>query len=225
MTTRAGNGRYENPADLPGRIPVFPLSGALLLPTGQMPLSIFEPRYLAMVDHAMASERIIGMVQPRLNQSDRSAIPQMADVGCAGRIVQFAETGDSRYLITLAGICRYRILEEIDVNTPFRQCNVSAAAYADDFNPKYGEDAVDRQALLQAFRHYLIAKDLETDWDSVNEASNASLVTALAMMAPAGPAEKQALLEACDHKSRAELLIAITEIALAGGSEPFSSLQ
>jgi len=204
---------------------VFPLSGALLLPAGQMPLNIFEPRYLAMVDHAMAGDRIIGMVQPRLNQSDRSAIPQMADVGCAGRIIQFAETGDERYLITLAGICRFRIVDEAAVGTPFRQCNVSAAAYASDFDPKKGEDAVDRQALLQAFRHYLAANELEADWDSVNEASNASLVTALAMMAPAGPAEKQALLEAPDHKSRAELLIAITEIALAGGSEPSSSLQ
>ena len=222
---RAGNGRYEKPADLPDRIPVFPLSGALLLPAGQMPLNIFEPRYLAMFDHAMTSDRIIGMVQPRLNQSDRSAIPQLSDVGCAGRIVQFAETGDGRYLITLAGICRFRILAEADVDTPFRQCDVSVAAYADDFNPKNGEDAVDREALLQAFRHYLVANDLEADWESVNEASNASLVTALAMMAPAGPAEKQALLEACDHKSRAELLIAITEIALAGGSEPSSSLQ
>jgi Lon protease-like protein len=222
---RAGNGRYKKPADLPGRIPVFPLSGALLLPAGQMPLNIFEPRYLAMVDHAMTTDRIIGMVQPRLNQSDRSAIPQMAEVGCAGRIVQFAETGDGRCLITLAGICRFRILEEADVSTPYRQCNVSAAAYGDDFNPKKGEDAVDRQSLLQAFRHYLVANDLEADWDSVNEASNASLVTTLAMMAPAGPAEKQALLEASDHKSRAELLIAITEIALAGGSEPSSSLQ
>ena len=222
---RAGNGRYEKPADLPDRIPVFPLSGALLLPAGQMPLNIFEPRYLAMFDHAMTSDRIIGMVQPRLNQSDRSAIPQLSDVGCAGRIVQFAETGDGRYLITLAGICRFRILAEADVDTPFRQCDVSVAAYADDFNPKNGEDAVDREALLQAFRHYLVANDLEADWESVNEASNASLVTALAMMAPAGPAEKQALLEACDHKSRAELLIAITEIALAGGSGPSSSLQ
>ena len=222
---RAGNGRYQKPADLPGRISVFPLSGALLLPAGQMPLNIFEPRYLAMIDHAMATDRIIGMVQPRFNQSDRSAIPQMADIGCAGRIVQFAETGDGRYLITLAGICRFRILDEADVNTPFRQCNMSAAAYADDFNPKKGEDAVDRKSLLHAFRHYLVANDLEADWDSVNEASNASLVTALAMMAPAGPAEKQALLEADDHKSRAQLLIAITEIALAGGSEPSSSLQ
>ena len=222
---RAGNGRYEKPADLPGRISVFPLSGALLLPAGQMPLNIFESRYLAMVDHALATDRIIGMVQPRFNQSDRSAIPQMADIGCAGRIVQFAETGDGRYLITLAGICRFRILAEVDVSTPFRQCNVSADAYADDFNPKKGEDAVDRGSLLQVFRQYLVANDLEADWESVNEASNASLVTALAMMAPAGPAEKQALLEACDHKSRAELLIAITEIALAGGSESSSSLQ
>ena len=222
---RAGNGRYDKPADLPGRISVFPLSGALLLPAGQMPLNIFESRYLAMVDHALATDRIIGMVQPRFNQSDRSAIPQLADIGCAGRIVQFAETGDGRYLITLAGICRFRILAEVDVSTPFRQCNVSADAYADDFNPKKGEDAVDRGSLLQVFRQYLVANDLEADWESVNEASNASLVTALAMMAPAGPAEKQALLEACDHKSRAELLIAITEIALAGGSESSSSLQ
>jgi Lon protease-like protein len=222
---RAGNGRYEKPADLPCRISVFPLSGALLLPAGQLPLNIFESRYLAMVDHVMAIDRIIGMVQPRFNQSDRLTVPQMADIGCAGRIVQLAETGDGRYLITLAGICRFRILAEAAVNTPFRQCDVSAEAYADDFKPKKGEDAVDRDALLGVFRQYLAANNLEADWDSVNEASNASLVTALAMMAPAGPAEKQALLEACDHKSRAELLIAITEIALAGGSESSSSLQ
>ncbi|MGQ7794372.1 LON peptidase substrate-binding domain-containing protein [Faunimonas sp. B44] len=224
MTVQAGNHRYEGPADLPDTIPVFPLAGALLLPSGQLPLNVFEPRYVAMIDWALKRDRIVGMIQPRLDQVARQAEPDLCAIGCAGRIVQFSETGDGRYLVTLSGISRFTVLEEIEVSTPFRQCRVSAAGFADIAEPRQGEAEVDRESLLRTFRCYLDAHGLEADWESVNKASNASLVTALSMMSPWGPSEKQALLEAADHARRAETLIAITEIALAGGGAS-SSLQ
>ena len=219
MAIMAGCKCYHGPEDLPRRIPVLPLSGALLLPNGQMPLNIFEPRYLAMVDAVLGGHRLIGMIQPELGEPENAYAPALCRVGCAGRIVQFAETGEGRYLVTLSGVCRFEVLEEEDGTTPYRQCRVSAEPFANDFEPKKGEEAVDRIALLRTFRAYLEANGLEADWESVNRASNAGLVTALSMMSPWGPAEKQALLEAPDLKSRARTLIAITEIALAGGGD------
>src|SRR5215207_1288739 len=204
----AGNKCYRSPEDLPSEIPVLPLSGALLLPNGQMPLNIFEPRYVEMVDAAMAGDRLIGMIQPRLGQPDEASEAALCDIGCAGRIVQFAETGDGRYLITLVGVCRFEVAEEVASGALYRRCRVSASPFADDFEPKKGEDEVDRARLLKTFRAYLDAHGLEADWESVNRASNAGLVTALSMMSPWGAAEKQALLEAPDHKTRAEALVA-----------------
>jgi Lon protease-like protein len=218
MAIMAGSKCYRGPQDIPPRIPVFPLSGALLLPNGQMPLNIFEPRYIAMVDAALGGNRLIGMIQPELSEAETARSPALCRVGCAGRIVQFAEMGDGRYLITLSGVCRFAVVEEDEApGTPYRQCRIAAEPFLDDFEPKKGEEAVDRAALLRTFRAYLDANGLEADWESVERASNAGLVTALSMMSPWGPAEKQALLEAPDHKSRASTLIAITEIALAGG--------
>jgi Lon protease-like protein len=200
---------------LPDIIPVFPLSGGLLLPRGHMPLNVFEPRYLAMVDAALAGDRIIGMIQPEEEGDDDSAdqAPPLRSVGCAGRITAFSETDDGRYLITLTGLARFRVLEEISTNTPYRMCRVTAEPFAADFAVR-GEAEVDRDTLLDAFRAYLEANDLEADWDSVDNASNESLVNAIAMIAPYGPAEKQALLEAPDLKTRAETLVALTEISL-----------
>ena len=218
MTVLAGNRGYDATGDIPDRVPVFPLSCALLLPNGQMPLNIFEPRYLAMVDAALASDRVIGMVQPRLDEREKSARPALCEVGCLGRITQFSETGDGRYLITLSGITRFRIISEESVETPYRQCRISLAGFDDLQDPRRGEDNVDRTALLRAFRSYLKANDLEADWESVGRASNAGLVTALSMMSPWGAAEKQALLESPDHAARARTLIALTEFALAGDS-------
>lgn len=212
----AGNRRYEGPGDLPGSVPVFPLSGALLLPSGQMPLNIFEPRYMQMVDFAIAGDRLVGMIQPALDASENAAHPPLCEVGCVGRITQFSETGDGRYLVTLSGVSRFRVLEEIDSGTAFRQCRVEFEAFPDLAEPRKGEDSVDREALLRTFRAYLKANGLEADWESVERASNAGLVTALSMMSPWGPPEKQALLESPDHAARADTLIAITEIALAG---------
>jgi uncharacterized protein len=209
------NAQYRGPIEMPGVIPVFPLPGALLLPRGQMPLNIFEPRYLAMVDDALRDgHRLIGMIQPDVahGQTDK---PRLYTIGCAGRITQLAESGDGRYLIELTGVARFRIEEELKVATPYRQCRVTYAPFADDFIARKGENAVDRSALLSALTEFLKANELKADWEGIERAPNEALVNALSMMSPYGTAEKQALLEAPDLKTRAEILIAITEIELA----------
>ena len=212
-----GNARYLKPADLPEAIPVFPLTGALLLPGGQLPLNIFEPRYLTMFDDALASHRLIGMVQPVFGaeRTDDPATdtPALCQVGCIGRITSFAETGDGRYIVSLTGVCRYRLLQEVRGGKSYRSFRI--APFIADLSANDDEHSVDREALLAAFKAYLDANKLEADWESVERASNTTLVNSMAMMSPYGPAEKQALLEAPDLKTRAETLIAITEIVLA----------
>jgi hypothetical protein len=180
-----------------------------------MPLNIFEPRYLAMVDDALRDgHRLIGMIQPDAANAS-SDKPSLYKIGCVGRITQLAESGDGRYLIELTGVARFRIEEEPKVATPYRQCRVTYAPFADDFIARKGENAVDRTALLAALTDFLKANDLKADWEGIERAPNEALVNALAMMSPYGTAEKQALLEAPDLKTRAEVLIAITEIELA----------
>ena len=211
---QAGNAHYTKASDVPERIAIFPLSAALLLPDGRMPLNIFEPRYLKMVDDVMIGNRVIGMVQPRLDGALRKdGEPELCDVGCCGRITSFAESGDGRYLISLQGICRFRVAEELAVKTPYRQCLIKP--FGADLDMAAGEEDVDREALLKAFHDYLEANGMQADWESVSRAENGTLVNALSMMSPYGPAEKQALLEAPDLKTRAETLVAITEMALA----------
>lgn len=210
------NAEYRGPIDLPGTIPVLPLPGALLLPRGQMPLNIFEPRYLAMIDDSLRDgHRLIGMIQPDPAHSGRADKPPLYQIGCVGRITQFAESGDGRYLLELTGVARFRIEEELTVNTDYRQCRVTYAPFADDFVARKGENAVDRKALLRALNDFMKANDLKADWEDIDKASNEALVNALSMMSPYGPPEKQALLEAPDLKTRAEILVAITEIELA----------
>jgi hypothetical protein len=216
---------YRGSADLPQTIPVFPLPGALLLPRGQMPLNIFEPRYLAMVDDSLRDgHRLIGMIQPDPAHPGPQDKPNLFKVGCVGRITQFAETGDGRYLIQLTGVARFRVEEELKVATAYRQCRVSTVPFADDFIARKGEEQVDRKKLLESLSAFLKANNLKTDWAGIESAPNEALVNALAMMSPYGSAEKQALLEAPDLKSRAEILIAVTEIELAkktqGGDTP-----
>ena len=180
-----------------------------------MPLNIFEPRYLAMVDDALRDgHRLIGMIQPDAANAS-SDKPSLYKIGCVGRITQLAESGDGRYLIELTGVARFRIEEEPKVATPYRQCRVTYAPFADDFIARKGENAVDRTALLAALTDFLKANDLKADWEGIERAPNEALVNALSMMSPYGTAEKQALLEAPDLKTRAEVLIAITEIELA----------
>jgi uncharacterized protein len=212
----AMNVTYHGPDDLPDVIPVFPLPGALLLPRGQLPLNIFEPRYLAMIDDALRSGlRLIGMIQPDPAHPGTEDKPSLYKIGCVGRLTQIAESGDGRYLIQLTGIARFRIEQELDGATPYRQCRVSFEPFNGDFVAHMGEDDVDRSRLLQALKDFLEANHLKADWQGIENAPNEALVNALAMMSPFGAAEKQALLEAADLKTRAELLVAVTEIELA----------
>jgi uncharacterized protein len=221
------NAIYKGPDDLPGVIAIFPLPGALLLPRGQMPLNIFEPRYLAMIDDAFRSgTRVIGMIQPDPAHPGRvENKPNLFGVGCIGRISQLAESGDGRYLVQLTGVARFRIEEELALGTPYRQCRVTYQPFIDDFTARKGEDEVDRKAVLRALADFLKANNLKADWGGIENAPNEALVNALAMMSPYGAAEKQALLEAPDLKTRAEILIAVTEIELAKGKTGESTLQ
>src|SRR6266478_679502 len=219
------NAAYRNPGDLAAVIPVFPLPGALLLPRGQMPLNIFEPRYVAMIDDSLrGGHRLIGMIQPDAAHPGPESKPNLYKIGCVGRITQIAESGDGRYLMQLTGVARFRVEEELAVMTPYRQCRVTFAPFTDDFVARRGEDAVDRKSLLRALSDFLKANKLKADWDGIENAPNEALVNALAMMSPYGTAEKQALLEAPDLKTRAEILVAATEIELAkktsGGETP-----
>lgn len=215
---------YKGSADLPENIPVFPLAGALLLPRGQMPLNIFEPRYLALVDDSLRDgHRLIGMIQPDPTHPGTEDKPTLFKVGCIGRITQLAESGDGRYLMQLTGVARFRVEEELTVATAYRQCRVTYQPFTDDFVARKGEDEVDRKALLEALSAFLKANNLKTNWEEIENAPNEAVVNALAMMSPYGVPEKQALLEAPDLKSRAEILVAVTEMELAkktaGGGE------
>ena len=210
------NAVYRGPNDLPKTIPVFPLAGALLLPRGQMPLNIFEPRYLAMIDDSLRDgHRLIGMIQPDTSKPGSEDKPNLYKIGCVGRITQLAETGDGRYLVQLTGVARFRIEDELAVATDYRQCQVTYAPFADDFVARKGEEAVNRKAVLDALSAFLKANKLKADWEGIENAPNEALVNALAMMSPYGSAEKQAMLEAPDLKTRAEILVAVTEIELA----------
>ena len=215
--TKAGNKTYQHAGDLPDIIPVFPLSGALLLPTGNMPLNIFEPRYMAMTDHALCHDRLIGVIQPDLEGAEGPDGPMLCRMGCIGRITGFQETGDGRYMMNLTGVCRFNVVEEVAPMQGFRQARIQVPD-SEFLSPRpetKGEGVINRELLLQTFRRYLEVNEMDTDWDAVERTDDATLVTALCMMSPYGAAEKQALLEADDLFIRAETLVAITEIELA----------
>jgi uncharacterized protein len=216
---------YKGPADCPDTLPLFPLPGALLLPRGQMPLNIFEPRYLAMIDQALRTHRMIGMIQPDADEAGASLHPKLYSIGCAGRITQFSETGDGRYLITLTGVARFKVQAEIDNIMPYRQAHIAFEPYLTDFTARYGEDEVDREGVIKALQGFVAAHHLKLDWKGVEEAPNEALVNALCMMSPFGIREKQALLEAQNLKIRAEALIALTQIELARSNGGETTLQ
>jgi len=205
--------RYRRPEDLAQRIPVFPLAGALLLPRADLPLNIFEPRYLAMIEHALAGDRLIGMIQPAAGD-ELGDVPALMKVGCVGRITSWSETPDDRALITLTGVSRFQIVEELDTDTPFRQVIANYHPFAADLASGAGSSEVNRPALLKAFRDYLDANNMSADWKEVDSASTEVLVNTLSLLAPYPPQEKQALLEAPDLKTRADVLVALTEVAL-----------
>jgi Uncharacterized protein, similar to the N-terminal domain of Lon protease len=214
---------YETPYDSPEVLPVIPLYGAILFPRAQIPLNIFEPRYLSLVDDALKSDRFIGIIQPTepddKNNPD-SPPSALQKIGCSGRITQFLETGDGRYLITLTGVSRFEMVKELSPRTPYRMCCVDYKAFAKDAVAKLGEQDVDRLSLLETLKRYAMLSDIQFDWQAISEAPNEALVNALSLMSPFGAAEKQALLEAADLKSRAELLTALTEIEMAKSGIP-----
>ncbi|HEX4635882.1 MAG TPA: LON peptidase substrate-binding domain-containing protein [Rhizomicrobium sp.] len=206
---------YHSYSDLPHSLPLFPLSGAVLLPRGQLPLNVFEPRYLEMVEYALTGDRLIGMIQPAESE-DKVAVPLLTRVGCAGKIVSFRETEDNRYLISLNGICRFRLTGEMKTSTPWRAGFCDFAGFAGDLAQPQDE-TLPRDRLLKALKTYLTNRDMRADWSSVMTAPGEALINALAMMCPFDAAEKQALLEAAGVQERASALIALLEIGGENG--------
>lgn len=202
--------------DLPSTIPVFPLPGALLLPRARLPLHIFEPRYLQMLDDTMKTEhRLIGMIQPR--DIPGSNEKRLHSIGCAGRLTGFSETEDGRYMITLAGMSRFRVLEEVEGFTPYRRCRVDWSGFSRDLGPVERDEAFDREPFLEMLKRYFEDRDLSTDWDSLKEAEEELLINSLSMLCPFPPEDKQALLEAPSLSTRRETLVTLIEFALRGG--------
>jgi Lon protease-like protein len=197
---------------LPTRFPIFPLPGAILLPSGNLPLNIFEPRYLQMTRDAMRTDRVIGMVQPNGGRTER---PRLFAVGCAGRITSFAETEDGRYLITLTGVCRYDVVEELRVSTPYRQVCASFERWQLDLEPPPPSDSL-RPQLFDALRGYFEVHEISADWDQIRAAPLGGLITSLAMICPFEACEKQALLEAADHEQRCRILTSLLQMGALG---------
>ena len=212
-------------ANLPQTIPVFPLPGALLLPRSRLPLNIFEPRYLAMLDDTMKTEhRLIGMVQPVDMQSGSGGATRLHKIGCAGRLTAFQETEDGRYMITLSGVSRFRIKETQEGFTPYIRADVDWSSFERDLGRKEVDHAFDRPAFLRTLGRYFDAAQLASDWESLKEAEEELLVNSLSMLCPFDPEEKQALLEAPTLQNRRETLVTLMEFALCGGNDE-SSLQ
>lgn len=205
-------------ADLPGTIPIFPLPGALMLPRARLPLHIFEPRYLAMIDDTLkTSHRLIGMVQPYT--APGTGEKKLHTIGCAGRLTQFSETEDGRYMITLAGMSRFRVAQEVEGFQPYRRCDVSWDGFGADLGAEEKDPGFDRDSFLNTLSRYFDAMDLSTDWESLSEADDELLINSLSMLCPFEPEEKQALLEAPSLTTRRETIAALLEFALASGSD------
>jgi Lon protease-like protein len=202
---------------LPPVLPIFPLTGVLLLPRGLLPLNIFEPRYLAMTRDAMTGERLIGMVQPADPEAPEP--PPVFSTGCAGKITSFAETPDHRFLITLTGVIRFAIRDELPLLRGYRRVIPDWTPFRDDLGPP-GEKVLDRPRLERALRLYFRQHGLDADWDAVRQTPDDRLVTSLAMICPFTPSEKQALLEAKTLAERAAALLALIEIAALEGDHP-----
>ncbi len=204
------------PADLPDTVPVFPLPGALLLPRARLPLHIFEPRYLQMVEDAMKTpQRLIGMVQP--NEVPGREGHGLHSIGCAGRLTQFSETEDGRYLITLSGVSRFRVQSEVTGFTPYRRCDVSWDGFSADLAPTEKDTSFDRESFMTLLGRYFDARSLSADWDTLKEAEDELLINSLSMMLDFEPEDKQALLEAPSLSTRRETLVTLIEFTLRGG--------
>lgn len=206
------------PTELPEQIPIFPLPGALLLPRARLPLHIFEPRYLQMIDDALKTEaRMIGMIQPNPALGrDKDALQT---IGCAGRITQYSETEDGRYMITLGGVSRYRVVEELDGFHPYRRCTVNWQGFERDLGKEEVDDGFDRDAFLGLLSRYFDVRQLSADWDTLKDADDELLINSLSMMLDLDGEDKQALLEAPSLETRRETLVTLLEFSLRGGQE------
>jgi uncharacterized protein len=204
----------ERPGDrtLPAVLPIFPLIGVLLLPRGQLPLNIFEPRYLAMTRDAIAGDRLIGMVQPSDPRQSLAGNPPVYPIGCAGLVSAFAETEDGRFLITLTGLSRFRIREELPLLSGYRRVAADWTRFAGDLADEAEAD-FDRPRLLKSLRTYFDRHKISANWDALATVRGERLIASIAMLCPFEPSEKQALLEAADLGARARLLTAIVEMA------------
>jgi Lon protease-like protein len=203
--------------DLPDTIPVFPLPGALLLPRARLPLHIFEPRYLQMLDDTMKTRhRLIGMIQPR--EVPASAEKRLHAIGCAGRLTGFSETEDGRYMITLSGISRFRVVQEVQGFTPYRRCQVDWASFQRDLGNAESDAGFQREEFMGVLKRYFEAMQLSTDWGSLKGAEEELLINSLSMLCPFAPEDKQALLEAPSLPTRRETLVTLIEFALRGGN-------
>ena len=218
--------RPTSSADLPEIVPVFPLSGALLLPFAHRPLNIFEPRYVAMVDHALAGNRMIGLIQPQdAEEESPKGREALQTIGCLGRLTHWEENGEGRYFIVLEGLTRFEALQEVTMRKPYRQFRISAERFERDFDRLHGEEAVDRQRFLKMMRDYAEFAEFDLNWDEIKKTGTADLVNFCCMVSPYGAAEKQVLLEARSLEDRAETLIAMAEYEMAKGGNTAASLN
>jgi uncharacterized protein len=230
-------------ADLPAEVAVFPLPGVLLLPQGRLPLNVFEPRYLAMVEDALAGGRMLGMIQPDPQGPRAATGPALYGMGCLGRLSSFSETEDGRYLITLTGVVRFGVAQELEMRRGYRRVRARYDSWWQDLNETWGEaggepddepggvsppprSSLPREEVVRALRAYFAARRLDANWDAINAMPDQALVSTLAMVCPFEPPEKQALLEAPDAADRARTLIALLQMgAAAPGGESRSSLM
>ena len=211
-----------NPADLPEILPLFPLVGAVLLPRARLPLQVFEPRYLTLIEDCLKSERrLIGMIQPRGDGSN----PALAHVGCAGRLTSFSESDDGRFMITLTGIARFTLIEEIAGFVPYRRARIDFAPYLADLAPPQPDPGFDRRVFLRDLSRYLQAHKMGTDWSNLKDADDEMLVNVLSMLCPFGPEEKQALLEAVTLPLRRKSLEILIAFALQRSGSGEETLQ
>jgi Lon protease-like protein len=208
---------------LPGTVPIFPLSGVLLLPRGELPLNIFEPRYLNMTNDALGGDRLIGMIQPTEHECTQDN-PPVYRTGCAGRIISFQETEDGRFLITLKGICRFDVAEELPVTRGYRPASVEWSPYRDDLNPDDGAQ-IERDKLVELLRSYFDIKGISADWSAIESTTNERLITCLSMICPFEASEKQALLEAPNLGDRCKILTALVEMSVRASAQGESARQ
>jgi len=220
MVLKANDERYQSAADLPDTLPIFPLPGALLLPGGDLPLNIFEPRYLDMVSTALAGNRLIGMIQPRNMETERDLDPagkvaasELYEVGCAGRITSFLEVQNNQVQIILTGICRFKISQEVRSQSPFRVVRANYDEFLVDLTDENETIGDDRERLLDSLRRFLDARSMQADWDEIREVSTSTLINTLSMIGSFSAGEKQALLEAPNLKQRTRTLMALADMS------------